>query len=41
MFLEDIETEFRTKYGSKVDSVTRPYGFIEFGIHSLLFISIL
>lgn len=31
MFLEDIETEFRSQYGPRIESVSRPYGFIEFG----------
>lgn len=30
-FLEDLQTEFTSNYGQKVDSVSRPYSFIEFG----------
>ncbi|XP_062604938.1 vesicle-trafficking protein SEC22b-like [Saccostrea cucullata] len=29
-FLEDLQTEFTSHYGQKVDSVSRPYSFIEF-----------
>uniref|UniRef100_A0A8W8L466 Vesicle-trafficking protein SEC22b n=2 Tax=Magallana gigas TaxID=29159 RepID=A0A8W8L466_MAGGI len=29
-FLEDLQTEFTSNYGQKVDSVSRPYSFIEF-----------
>ncbi|XP_014259100.1 vesicle-trafficking protein SEC22b [Cimex lectularius] len=29
-YLEDIAQEFHSQYGSKVSTVTRPYGFIEF-----------
>ena len=30
-FLEDLQTEFSSIYGSKVETVSRPYSFIEFG----------
>ena len=30
-FLEDLQTEFSSNYGSKVETVSRPYSFIEFG----------
>lgn len=30
-YLEDLAQEFHTQYGKKVNTVTRPYGFIEFG----------
>jgi vesicle transport protein SEC22 len=29
-YLEDLQTEFAMQYGSKIDSVSRPYSFIEF-----------
>ncbi|KAL1423512.1 vesicle-trafficking protein SEC22 isoform X1 [Dermacentor variabilis] len=29
-FLEDLQNEFNSQYGSKVNSVNRPYSFIEF-----------
>jgi len=29
-YLEDLQTEFMTQYGSRVDTVSRPYSFIEF-----------
>lgn len=29
-YLEDLAQEFHTQYGKKVNTVTRPYGFIEF-----------
>uniref|UniRef100_U5EWB5 Putative phagocytosis n=1 Tax=Corethrella appendiculata TaxID=1370023 RepID=U5EWB5_9DIPT len=32
-YLEDIAQEFHTNYGKKVNSVTRPYAFIEFDIY--------
>lgn len=32
-FLEDIAQEFHNNYGRKVNSVTRPYAFIEFDIY--------
>jgi vesicle transport protein SEC22 len=32
-FLEDISQEFNNNYGRKVNSVTRPYAFIEFDIY--------
>lgn len=30
-FLEDLQTEFASQYGFKVETVSRPYSFIEFG----------
>ena len=30
-FLEDLQTEFSSIYGTKVETVSRPYSFIEFG----------
>jgi vesicle transport protein SEC22 len=30
-YLEDLAQEFHTQYGKKVNTVTRPYTFIEFG----------
>lgn len=30
-YLEELQNEFISQYGSKVDSQSRPYGFIEFG----------
>ncbi len=30
-FLEELQSEFTVQYGSKVDTVSRPYSFIEFG----------
>ena len=30
-YLEDLAQEFHTQYGKKVNTVTRPYSFIEFG----------
>lgn len=32
-YLEDIAQEFHNNYGRKVNSVTRPYAFIEFDIY--------
>lgn len=32
-FLEDISQEFYKNYGRKVNSVTRPYAFIEFDVY--------
>ena len=32
-FLEDLQTEFGSTYGSRVETVSRPYSFIEFGKH--------
>lgn len=32
-FLEDISQEFQKNYGRKVNSVTRPYAFIEFDVY--------
>jgi len=29
-YLEDLQTEFAMQYGSKIDTVSRPYSFIEF-----------
>ena len=29
-YLEDLHSEFFVQYGNKIDSVTRPYAFIEF-----------
>lgn len=29
-YLEDLQTEFTSQYGAKVDTVSRPYSFIEF-----------
>ena len=31
-YLEDLAQEFHTRYGRKVNTVTRPYAFIEFDI---------
>lgn len=31
-FLEDLQNEFINQYGHKINSITRPYSFIEFGI---------
>ena len=30
-YLEDLQTEFSSQYGGKVDTVSRPYSFIQFG----------
>ena len=30
-YLEDLQNEFLSQYGSKIDHVSRPYSFIEFG----------
>jgi hypothetical protein len=30
-YLEDLAQEFHSQYGKKVNTVTRPYSFIEFG----------
>ena len=30
-YLEDLETEFMSQFGGKVDTVARPYSFIQFG----------
>jgi hypothetical protein len=30
-YLEDLAQEFHLQYGKKVNTVTRPYSFIEFG----------
>jgi len=30
-YLEELSSEFFVQYGNRVDSVTRPYAFIEFG----------
>ena len=35
-FLEDLANEFHSCYGKKVQSVNRPYSFIEFGIFPLI-----
>lgn len=32
-YLEDISQEFNKSYGRKVNSVTRPYAFIEFDVY--------
>lgn len=32
-FLEDLQNEFNSQYGSRVNSVNRPYSFIEFDIY--------
>lgn len=32
-YLEDISQEFHKNYGRKVNSVTRPYAFIEFDVY--------
>lgn len=32
-YLEDIAQEFHSQYGRKVNSVTRPYTFIEFDVY--------
>ncbi|CAG5117328.1 unnamed protein product [Candidula unifasciata] len=29
-YLEDVQQEFNSQYGSRIDTVTRPYSFIEF-----------
>jgi len=31
-YLEDIAQEFHAQYGKRVNTVTRPYTFIEFGM---------
>lgn len=31
-YLEDIAQEFHVQYGKRVNTVTRPYTFIEFGM---------
>lgn len=36
-YLEEVANEFNGQYGNKVDSVTRPYHFIEFGKCGFLF----
>ena len=35
-YLEEIQNEFISQYGSKVDTQTRPYSFIEFGEFKIL-----
>jgi len=30
-YLEDLQTEFHEQHGKKVQTVSRPYSFIEFG----------
>ena len=30
-YLEDLQNEFSSQYGSRLDTVSRPYSFIEFG----------
>ena len=30
-YLEELQTEFTSQYGTKVDTVSRPYSFIQFG----------
>ena len=30
-FLEDVANEFLNRYGTQIDSVTRPYHFLDFG----------
>lgn len=32
-YLEDIAQEFHSRYGKRVNTVTRPYSFIEFGMY--------
>lgn len=32
-YLEDLAQEFHTNYGRRVNSVTRPYAFIEFDVY--------
>ncbi len=31
-YLEDLATQFYSEYGTKIQSVARPYSFIEFGL---------
>ena len=31
-YLEDLQTEFSSQYGGKVNTVSRPYSFIQFGM---------
>lgn len=31
-YLEDLQGEFNSQYGPRVDKVSRPYSFIEFGM---------
>ena len=38
-FLEDLAQEFSSLYGKKVQSVNRPYSFIEFGNTILIFLN--
>ena len=40
-YLEDIQAEFFTQYGGRVPTAMRPYCFIEFGIYSLLFVTVI
>ena len=35
-YLEELNREFSRIYGASVDSVTRPYAFIKFGLLSVL-----
>ena len=37
-YLEDLSSEFFVQYGNRVNSVSRPYAFIEFGMNMLEFI---
>jgi vesicle transport protein SEC22 len=30
-YLEDLQTEFSSQYSTRVETVSRPYSFIEFG----------
>lgn len=34
-YLEDIAQEFHAQYGKRVNTVTRPYTFIEFGMGNI------
>lgn len=35
-YLEDLQVEFSSQFGHKVDTVSRPYSFIEFGLSSFI-----
>lgn len=40
-YLEDLSSEFFVQYGNRVNSVSRPYAFIEFGMSLLHDITLL
>ena len=36
-YLEDLASQFYAEYGTKINTVARPYSFIEFGNYFFLF----